>query len=157
MFSHFSTVASSLINSSERESHRSQGEHRSPAAGAVKSISSVRCFDCWAAGRTPITAITHEFVITQPTQRIVVSQLIISIVVTHVGSESHARSGGFVGQLPKDVFKMSVFFVCLFVFNSRSVIVCYRERLSTLTMSCVVTVTTYFAESFDSLSSRGKP
>lgn len=43
----------------ESESHRSQGEHRSQAAGAVKSISSVCRFDCGAAARTPIAAITH--------------------------------------------------------------------------------------------------
>lgn len=46
---------------------------------------------------------------------------------------------------------------CFLIFNTRSVIMSRRKRLSTTTMSCVVSVTSYFTESFDSLSSRGQP
>lgn len=46
---------------------------------------------------------------------------------------------------------------CFLIFNTRSVITSRRKRLSTATMSCVASVTSYFTESFDSLSSRGQP
>lgn len=72
----------------------------------------------------------------------------LDLLSKRVCTESHVKS--FVWLLFKDVFKMSIPLSLFFFFYTGSVIVHYQERLSSLIMSCVVTVTTHLAESFDS-------
>lgn len=131
--SHFRTMASSFINSSQRVK----------VTGAKVNI------DLWQlellrASQVCVALIvepqlthrsqqyhTEEFVIMQSQHNIRLSLSSLDQLSKCVCTESHARS--FVWLLLKDVFKMSVS-LSLF-FNTGSVIVHYQERLSSLIMT----------------------
>lgn len=122
-FSRFSVVASSLINNEGSECHLSQGEHRSPAAAAVESISSVRRFDCGAAGRH--SSNTHWGLLSHKP----LLPFSLSTVVRRNCTRSHTRSSSRLWLLSMFSFFFSSFFC--------KICNCALQGAS-LTMSCVV-------------------